>query len=198
MKYVYGYDEAGYFTGRIEMQRNPRGEGYLVPAKSTEKEIPENMKEGQTCKYDHEIKEWHLVPDSIYVKEKLEEKDEIEICPYDLDIDGYIKNKDLVKYEAEKKEAKFQKDILNDLLLGEAISNLSNGIIYLMIAHNYSNKFNAEQITQIQSQFSDIDKLLKDKRPFHAKALIKNVPVDGVIVTEDLKKKIEALYARYL
>lgn len=191
--YAYGYDENGYFTGLVDMQKNPRGGGHLLPAHATEEKVPSDIPVHQIAKWNGET--WDLVAHPGYVAEKLNYRDDLGICPYEVGEDGYIKDK--ANYESERVEKETILELEISLNNGARIAVLSDNILNLMIDHNYSNKFNGEQITQIQTQFATIEKLLKDKRPFHAKALIDAVQVDGVVITQKLKDKIGMLYARY-
>ncbi len=195
--YAYGYDKNFVYTGMVKMQKNPRGEGFLLPANATMIHIDFDLYDGISAKFDIEKTQWSKTPDITYVQSKLSEVDELGVSKFCLDENGYVFEKDEALYLEERAKSKLNYELSESILRGGAIATLSKNILCLVIDHNYSSSFTAEQINNLQTTFTNIEKLLRDDRPFHAKPLIAAVEVDGVLVTQELKDKIGLLYENF-
>ena len=172
---AYGYDNNGFFTGEVNMQKNPRNDGFLLPSRSTLIPIPENMRIDQETKFNLDTQEWEIVPNNKYIEEKLSEKNDKGISRYKLDVNGYAVEKTEEEYLNETVAAEKLLNLYDSALRGELISNLAKQILYVVIDHNYVNKFNAQQIDALQASFAPIENLLRADRPFHAKPLTEAV-----------------------
>jgi hypothetical protein len=194
---AYGYNQDFIFTGMVTMQLNPRGGGYLLPANATEIPTPSDIPVNYLAKFDFNLKEWALVLDPAYVEMKLNEVDEYNIKTHELNELGEPVLRVGLDYAEEIEKFISDQKFIMSLSRGGAISALSKNILNLVIDHNYSNAFTAEEITQMQATFGTIEGLLRADRPFHAKPLIVAAPVDGVIVTNKLKANIARLYTEF-
>ena len=61
-KTVYRFNSKGFYTGEGIAQKNPEGEGYLMPPNATSKEPPE-VGEKEKARFDTKEEEWEVVPD---------------------------------------------------------------------------------------------------------------------------------------
>jgi hypothetical protein len=107
---AYGYDNNLVYTGEVEMQRNPRGEGYLQPASSTLITPPE-LEENQSAKFNIDSNSWEIIPNEEFNAEKLELRDEIGILTYELDENGFAKLKSVESYEIEKAKVLKEREV---------------------------------------------------------------------------------------
>jgi hypothetical protein len=80
-----------------------------------------------------------------------------------------------------------KKSVEDKIALGRIARNACQSVLDLIAGSNVTRELTAEQITLMQSTFGDIERALQSNRPNLAKSLIAQVPVDGVIVTEELK-----------
>ena len=98
------------------------------------------------------------------------------------------------EYETETEDITAQENektrIENLIASGKEDKEKCNNAIALISGHNKANNLTTEQILAMLQTFAQIDLALSKGMPFTAKALISQVTVDGVIVTQQLKDDI--------
>lgn len=85
-------------------------------------------------------------------------------------------------------------NVQSRIAAGKAAIRLSEDILALISGWNLQRELTAEQITSLQSTFSQIELLLRAGRPFSAKPLIDNIEPDGTLVTQEMLDQVEFLY----
>lgn len=94
------------------------------------------------------------------------------------------------EYESEQnKQAK--------IAAGKAARSVCESVLDLIAGYNLDRNLTAEQITQMQGTFANIELALKSSRPTTAKMLIQQVAVDGTLVTQQMKDDCLALLSNY-
>jgi len=76
--------------------------------------------------------------------------------------------------------------------LGKKARAVCTNCLDLIAGHNLELNLSAEQITQMQTTFANIQSALMTNRPSTAKFLISNLTPDGVIITEAFKAEVLA------
>ena len=94
MSIAYGFNEKGYFTGIVPMQRNPiRKTEFLAPSNATLVQPPTGYTEEQQPMFNEDLQVWLLVESEYKINldaEKLQLVDEYGVHLYEEDMDGNI------------------------------------------------------------------------------------------------------------
>jgi len=136
-----------------------------------------------------EVKEWRVIDQTQGPEEELHVWLSGNVHKYP---EGYT-----VEWIDLTEEFNRQKAIQEKIDLGKRARAACESVLDLISGLNLDRALTVEQITQMQATFSSIEKALQSNRPSLAKALIMQVEVDGVIVTQDMKDMSLELLAEF-
>lgn len=91
-------------------------------------------------------------------------------------------------------ESQLKNSIEQKIKLGKNVRKLSQDVLALIAGWNLDRNLTVEQITEIETTFTDIQKLLMSERPFSAKPLIDAITPDGTLVTQEMIDQVNHLY----